>query len=120
MSETIVLERDRIIDLRIEERWDGTNFSAPEFDVGVKDELRRKGGLSYLRFYTGDYGSDQFEKFLREAFRGVWFTAKLEDASYDEPTAEGLVLYPPRYLELVHMFIGFGWFYAQLVASWQI
>ena len=105
MSEMIVLEKDQKIERSLDLRWDGTNFSAPEFDVGVKDELRRKGGLSYLRFYTGDYGSEQFEKFLRATFRGIWFTARLEDASYDEPTAEGKVLYPPRYLEFVHMFI---------------
>ena len=105
MSERIVLEIDRKIERSLDLRWDGTNFSAPEFDVRVKDELRRKGGLSYLRFYTGDYGSEKFEKFLRATFKGIWFTARLEDASYDEPTAEGKVLYPPRYLEFVHMFI---------------
>ena len=105
MSEMIVLEKDQKIERSLDLRWDGTNFSAPEFDVRVKDELRRKGGLSYLRFYTGDYGSEKFEKFLRATFKGMWFTARLEDASFDEPTAEGTVLYPPRYIEFVHMFI---------------
>ena len=105
MSETIVLEKDQTIDRRLDLRWDGTNFSAPDFDVGVKGELRRRGGLSYLRFYTGDYGSEQFEKFQREVFRGVWFNAKLDDASFDDPNAQGLVLYPPRYLEFAQMFI---------------
>ena len=93
MSETIVLERDRIIDLRIEERWDGTNFSAPDFDVGVKEELRKEGGISYVRFYTGDLGSGRFEGFLRGVFRGVWFNAKLDDANFDDPDAQRLVLY---------------------------
>ena len=105
MSETIVLERDRRIDLRIEERWDGTNFSAQDFDYGVKEELRKRGGISYVHFYTGDLGSERFEEFLREVFRGVWFNAKLDDASFDDPDTQGSVLYPPRYLEFVRMFI---------------
>ena len=105
MSEMIVLEKDRTIERSLDARWDGTNVNAPEFDAEVQVELRRRGGYSYLRFYTGDYGAEQFEKFLRTTFKGIWFTAKLANASFDEPTAEGGVLYPPRYLEFVHMFI---------------
>ena len=105
MSEMIVLEKDQKIERSLDSRWDGTNVSAPEFDAEVQVELRQRGGYSYLRFYTGDYGSEKFEKFLRTTFKGIWFTAKLADASFDDPTAEGVVLYPPRYLEFVHIFI---------------
>ena len=101
----IVLKKDQKIERSLDSRWDGTNVSAPEFDAAVQAELRQRGGYSYLRFYTGDYGSEQFEKFLRTTFKGIWFTAELANASFDEPTAEEVVLYPPRYLEFVHMFI---------------
>ena len=101
----IVLKKDQKIERSLDSRWDGTNVSAPEFDAAVQAELRHRGGYSYLRFYTGDYGSEQFEKFLRTTFKGIWFTAELANASFDEPTAEEVVLYPPRYLEFVHMFI---------------
>ena len=100
----IVLEKDQKIERSLDSRWDGTNVSAPEFDAEVQVELRQRGGYSYLRFYTGDYGSEKFEKFLRTTFKGIWFTAKLANASFDDPTAEGVVLYPPRYLEFVHIF----------------
>ena len=68
MSETIVLEKDRMIDLSIEERWDGANCNADKFDVRLQAELLNRGGRSYMRFYTGDCSSDTFEKFLRLVF----------------------------------------------------
>ena len=42
---------------------------------------------------------------MRGVFRGVWFDAKLDDASFDDPDTRGSVLYPPRYLEFVRMSI---------------
>ena len=104
-DETIVLEKDRTVFYRIDLRWDGTNYSPEKFDAKLQSELRRRGGRSLSRFYTGDYGADQFEKFLRMTFKGIWNHPNLEDASFDDPTAEGSVLYPPRYLEFVGFFI---------------
>ena len=94
-----------MIDPSVEERWDGANGNVEKFDVKVQAELLSRGGRSYMRFYTGDYSSEAFEKFLRSVFSGVWYQPKLEDANFDEPTADGVVLYPPRYLELVEHFI---------------
>ena len=105
MSETIVLEKDRMIDPSVEERWDGANGNVEKFDVKVQAELLSRGGRSYMRFYTGDYSSEAFEKFLRSIFSGVWHQPKLKDANFDEPTADGSVLYPPRYLEFVKHFL---------------
>ena len=106
MSETIVLEKDRTMDRSIESRWDGANYSAVKFDVECQDGLLKRGGRAYLRFYTGDYGFDHFEKFLRSVFKEAWDHPKLGDASFDEPNAEGSVVYPLRYLEFVETFIG--------------
>ena len=89
MNETIVLEKDRTIWWRPDWKWSGKNCSAAKFDARAQDELQEQGGRSYSKFYTGDYGGNQFEEFLHKVFNGVWHHPKLEDASFDGPAAEG-------------------------------
>ena len=87
MSETIVLEEDRMIDPSVEERWDGANGNVEKFDVKVQAELLSRGGRSYMRFYTGDYSSEAFEKFLRSVFSGVYNTSESAPRSWVDQVA---------------------------------